>query len=86
MTTQTRQIIQRALEQHRSDDSVRARAAFAGCTPSQMQEEYGQSGRTRQQLLDGYVEHERAVNAALTEMAQLEAHAIPLVSSSRIGQ
>ncbi len=38
------------------DDFGRARRTFAHCSPEEMQEQWGQSGRTRQQVLDGYTE------------------------------
>ena len=40
-------VIERALQQHKGDDLARARAAFGRCTPEQMQEQWGSSGRTR---------------------------------------
>lgn len=39
------------------DNAYRARAAFKNYTPAQMQEQHGQSGRTRQAVLDAYEEY-----------------------------
>ena len=61
----------RALEQHRGDNLYLARAAFRNCTPEQMQQEYGQSGQTRAQILADYEAHEREVDAAV---AWVKAH------------
>lgn len=55
----------RALQSMRGDDSTRARNAFRNCTPEQMQQEYGESGRTRAQILAEYEEHDAAVQAAI---------------------
>lgn len=47
------------------DDTVRARAAFRNLTPEQMQEQHGQSGRTRAQIIAGYEERDAKVRAAI---------------------
>jgi hypothetical protein len=39
------------------DDLHRVRARFHGLTPSQMQEQHGESGVTRQVILSEYEEH-----------------------------
>lgn len=57
--------IEKALQQFKGDDAARARAAFSRCTPEQMQEQHGQSGRTRAEILQGYEKHEAEVEAAL---------------------
>lgn len=54
-----------ALEQHRGDDLYRARMAFKNCTPQQMQQEYGQSGQTRAQIIAQYEQHDREVANAI---------------------
>lgn len=58
-------LIIRALENMRGDDTIRARAAFRHCTPEQMQEEYGEGGMTRQEILDGYTARDARVDAAI---------------------
>jgi hypothetical protein len=52
------EFVLRALESYKGDNLERARYAFKGCTPEQMRQEYGQSGQTRAQILEGY-EHDR---------------------------
>jgi len=54
-----------ALECARGDDLYRARAAFRKCTLKEMNEEYGTSGKTRQQIMDAYEAHEAKINAAI---------------------
>jgi hypothetical protein len=69
MTAATKRIVLAALSPcYRSDDAIRARNAFRGLTPAQMTEEYGQSGKTRRQILEEYEAHERAVDAAIDEV------------------
>jgi len=55
----------RALGNMMGDNTARARAVFRNCTPEQMQEQYGQSGQTRAQILAGYEEHDATVLAAI---------------------
>ncbi|HYB97530.1 MAG TPA: hypothetical protein VEC57_00155 [Candidatus Limnocylindrales bacterium] len=54
-----------ALSYLKGDDTARARAAFRGMTPQQMQEEHGVSGRTRAQILASYEAHDAKVDAAI---------------------
>lgn len=49
----------------RGDDLERAKAAFKYCTPKEMKQLYGQSGQTRQQILDEYQEHCDRVDEAV---------------------
>ena len=60
--TQIKKRLLRALSQHQGDDLARARLAFRGMTPEQMQEPWGQSGRTKQQVLDEYETHEAEIS------------------------
>ena len=48
------QLINRAMGAYRGDDLYRARFAFERLTPAEMQQQHGQSGKTRQQILDEY--------------------------------
>lgn len=58
--------IQRALENYRGDDLYRARVAFQSITGTKrMDEEYGVSGKTPNQILAEYEQHEAEVNAAV---------------------
>ena len=52
--------VQRAVHCASGDNLERARVAFRGRSPGEMEEQYGESGRTCQQILDGYV-RERAL-------------------------
>ena len=57
-----RSVIIGALNSCKGDDTLRARNAFQHHTPTQMQEQYGQSGRTCAEILKGYEESDRAIN------------------------
>jgi hypothetical protein len=54
-----------ALQNMKGDDSIRARAAFRGKTPEQMNQKYGQSGQTCAQILAGYEAHDAKMDAAI---------------------
>ncbi len=54
-----------ALTAYRGDDAARARREFRGLTPEQMQEQHGQSGKTRAEVLATYEQREAKVNAAI---------------------
>lgn len=71
MNKETKQFIVSCIEQHRGDDFYRAGLEFRDCTPKEMSQPYGQSGQTRQQILDSYKEHERQCNEAVTELEML---------------
>jgi hypothetical protein len=47
----------RALQAAKGDDLLRARHAFKGFTPEQMEEQHGQSGKTRREILNEYQAH-----------------------------
>ena len=53
------------LERTMRNDAVKARMAFKGRTPEQMQELYGNSGETCQAILDAYEKAEREHKEAL---------------------
>lgn len=55
----------RALRNMLGDNTARAKAAFRNRTPEQMQEQYGQSGRTCAQILADYEAHDAEVQAAI---------------------
>lgn len=71
MTTDTKALVLRGLSNLRGDDYERASAAFRNCTPAQMQQEYGQSGETRQAILEGYRNHVKHVEKAIAEVNAL---------------
>lgn len=54
-----------ALECFRGDNLQRAQSAFRGLSEQAMDEMYGQSGKTRWEILKGYQEHDAAVTAAI---------------------
>lgn len=54
-----------AVEQMRGDDLYRARMAFRGLTSKQMDEQFGQSGKTRRQILSEYELYDAKCNAAI---------------------
>lgn len=56
--------IEDAIESRRGDDLYRARASFKHCTPKEMQEQYGFSGKTRQQIIDEYEVFEKKCDEA----------------------
>lgn len=66
-----KELILAALRQYMGDDIYRARHAFKGCTPSEMNSQYGVSGKTRQQILDDYEEHNARVEAAIAYVKAL---------------
>jgi len=71
MTPKTKELIVRALQNLRGDDRERAKTQFAGYTDAQLDSQYGHSNRTCREILSEYEAHEKAVNAALAEVAAL---------------
>lgn len=71
MTQETKALVLQSLQNLRGDDLHRAHAAFARCTPEQMNQPYGSSGQTRQQILDGYEIHAKRIDAAIAEVRAL---------------
>lgn len=65
MDPQIKQTIITALQNHFGDDYARAQAAFRNCTPDQMNQEYGDSGKTRAEILKEYEDHFKRVETAL---------------------
>ena len=60
-----KQIAIQALQNMRGDNTARARAAFRGMSKPQMQEQYGQSGKTRAQILSDYETLDARIDAAI---------------------
>jgi hypothetical protein len=54
-----------ALENMRGDDLPAAKWTFKHCTPQEMQEQYGKSGKTRAEILEKYTEHDRKITEAI---------------------
>jgi len=65
MTAADASTILSALGHYRGDDLERARACFKVYSPAEMQRQHGQSGETRQQILDAYQRHVDRVERAI---------------------
>lgn len=65
MSEENKKTTLKALDQMRGDDLYRARSEFAEFTPAQMNEQHGQSGKTRAQILEEYEAHDAKVQAAM---------------------
>ncbi len=66
-----------ALEDKKGDDTYRAKMAFRNCSPEQMKQEYGQSGETRQAILDSYIERDKRIDAAIAWVRSMPDEARP---------
>lgn len=53
-----------AIEQMMGDDLYRAKAAFSRMSAKEMEKMHGESGKTRQQILDEYQAHTAKCEAA----------------------
>lgn len=53
------------LESGRGDNLARAQFAFKKFNPEEMQKQHGESGYTRQQILDSYKKEELEIEAAI---------------------
>jgi hypothetical protein len=66
--TEIRDYIQRAIRSYSGDDLERARRAFRGLSPEEMEELHGESGQTRRQILDGYIRERALATAAMASV------------------
>jgi hypothetical protein len=57
--------VQRAVHERTGDDLERARIAFRGKSPKEMEKEWGTSGQSCQKILDGYVKERSLATAAM---------------------
>lgn len=72
MTEKTvKEFVLDCIEQRRGDDLCRAQYTFRNCTPLEMDELYGESGQTRQQIIDGYKAHELKCDVARVAVKKL---------------
>ena len=71
MTAKTKAIVLTALHRYRGDDYERASRAFSRYTPTEMLQQHGESGRTRQEWLNEYRTHARDVQVAIREVEAL---------------
>lgn len=55
----------KALEMAKGDDFLRAKHAFWGLTNEQMEQQHGQSGKTRREILAQYQKHHDDHQAAI---------------------
>lgn len=58
------QKLRQIVENARGDNLERARLAFGGMTSAQLDEQHGQSGKTRRQILKGYEDERASYEAA----------------------
>ncbi len=56
------------IERARGDNLYRAQMAFKGLSATEMQKQYGESGRTRQAIIDGHRDHHDMCDAAIEEV------------------
>ena len=61
----TKQFIIKCIENSRGDDLVRAKIAFRDFSAEEMKQEYGQSGKTRKEVLGDYWLHDKMCNMAI---------------------
>ena len=54
-----------ALRHARGDDGARVRRAFAGMSQAELNTEYGESGQTCAQILEGYAARDAMYDAAI---------------------
>lgn len=71
MTTKSKEIIRRAMQNAKGDDLVRCEWAFQHCSEREMEEQYGASEQTRHQILDGYKKHRTEWEQANNELEEL---------------
>lgn len=71
MSPESRRVILDALARHKGDNFARAKHAFSNCTPEQMDQQYGQSGMTRREIMAEYQAHADACDKAVLEVAAL---------------
>ena len=71
MCETVKQFVLDCITQRRGDDLCRAQYMFKNSTPEQMNQEYGQSGQTRQQILDDYIAHNQKCDAAIEAVERL---------------
>lgn len=63
--TSPSETVLRALAQARGDDAYRARMAWGNLPDAELDKEYGESGRTRRQIMAGYKAHEDELDRAV---------------------
>jgi len=74
----------RALEKMRGDDLPRAKRVFSKCSKEEMESEYGDSGKTRAQLLAEFEAYDAKVNEVIKWVQQSKHHPILAADSKPI--
>ena len=65
MSNSYRGLVISSLEAMKGDDTNRAIRAFRNFTEAEMNQEYGESGRTPAEILRSYKEHDAKIDAAI---------------------
>jgi hypothetical protein len=68
MLTETATLVTRALETLRGDDLYRARAAFGHLTEKELDLPHGESGSSRRQILEGYLNRDAMIDNAKKDL------------------
>lgn len=64
--------IRRAIQNAKGDDLERAEDAFRGMSDDELDRQYGQSGQTRREILDGYREYRKEWAAAMAWLEKID--------------
>ena len=72
MRAEIKSLILEALHQYAGDNLERAECAWGGLNQEEMQMQHGQSGRTRQETIDGYRSHRKEVDEAIAVVGGLK--------------
>lgn len=71
MDAKIKQFITQCIEQCRGDNLYRASHTFKNLTKVEMNEEYGESGQTPQQIIEGYTNHCNKCDEAIKAMSKI---------------
>lgn len=72
MTQEMKDYIIKTLKYSKDDSLERAQRAFMGLSADQMNQQHGQSGRTRKEVLDCYQEARDKTNAAIDAVEAIQ--------------
>lgn len=73
MTPEIKNFIIECIKQKSMCDSLyMAQLQFKNCTPEQMNQEYGESGRTRNEILKEYQDHEKKIEDAIKAIKEIK--------------
>ncbi len=65
MTNEIRKVLVDALKAYKGDDYYQARLRFGGYSNASMEEQHGQSGRTRREVLQRLRDREAEINEVI---------------------